>query len=538
MSSSNTDDQSNLMGEQQQQQQQVLQIAEEEARNKRSALAGQWRTPPTAFFGMVEETAPHNTTTNINIQPQIQVEAPMVMESILRKDDVTKSNSTTAATTEIASSLFPVPPTIPVTLPNTTEDYAKALHEAYLRGAEAASRAAANQSFIQQQPLAGLTPVLQCGGAINNIINNNNNNDNNSSPLNAILMPPPAPVVMQSFKPAPPSLVASMPIPSLPIPSAGVSVPTTTPATITTATTIAKSTAIPNNSTSVPNGTDTTAIAPTKATKQSKAHQQRSVSLPDMTSYATQREEEKRQKRLARNRASARLRRLRKKNLVDAYETEVGSLEKTLTMLQQHEWGTGDDDAAALAEALSMDRGQQLLSPEERQQAATDILSQQLQFIQQLEDLMQEQYVLYEIARLRVRTGGSEAEQQKLTEVEWDDLAEMLQLTDTQCQQLVHESTSWEDEWNALQTVKLSLQAMRDNHWLWNEGCTALTDQFLQILHKNQISKFLVWTDHNAEMIDELDSVHAKHTVADSPIFQFGIDSNPNELLEDEKAIP
>jgi hypothetical protein len=44
--------------------------------------------------------------------------------------------------------------------------------------------------------------------------------------------------------------------------------------------------------------------------------QQRSMSLPDMTSYGAKQEEEKRQKRLARNRASARLRRLRKKNLV------------------------------------------------------------------------------------------------------------------------------------------------------------------------------------------------------------------------------
>ena len=35
-----------------------------------------------------------------------------------------------------------------------------------------------------------------------------------------------------------------------------------------------------------------------------------------MSAYAAQAEEEKRQKRLARNRASARLRRLRKKNLV------------------------------------------------------------------------------------------------------------------------------------------------------------------------------------------------------------------------------
>jgi hypothetical protein len=38
--------------------------------------------------------------------------------------------------------------------------------------------------------------------------------------------------------------------------------------------------------------------------------------MPDMSTYAAQAEEEKRQKRLARNRASARLRRLRKKNLV------------------------------------------------------------------------------------------------------------------------------------------------------------------------------------------------------------------------------
>lgn len=44
----------------------------------------------------------------------------------------------------------------------------------------------------------------------------------------------------------------------------------------------------------------------------------RSVSLPDISSYAAQAdaEEAKRRKRLARNRASARLRRLRKKNLV------------------------------------------------------------------------------------------------------------------------------------------------------------------------------------------------------------------------------
>jgi hypothetical protein len=44
---------------------------------------------------------------------------------------------------------------------------------------------------------------------------------------------------------------------------------------------------------------------------------------------------------------------------VDAYEQEVGILEKTLEQLKAHQWGTSDN-AGALAEALSMDRGQQV----------------------------------------------------------------------------------------------------------------------------------------------------------------------------------
>ena len=50
---------------------------------------------------------------------------------------------------------------------------------------------------------------------------------------------------------------------------------------------------------------------------------------------------QKRAKRLARNRASARLRRLRKKNLVESYEAEVTSLTASLGKLRGHEWGGG-----------------------------------------------------------------------------------------------------------------------------------------------------------------------------------------------------
>jgi hypothetical protein len=274
----------------------------------------------------------------------------------------------------------------------------------------------------------------------------------------------------------------------------------------------------------------------TTTTTKQQQQQQRSVSLPDMSSYAAQQEDEKRQKRLARNRASARLRRLRKKNLVDAYEVEVGHLEKTMAQLQQHEWGctssshtTGVQSATVLAEALSMDRGQQKLSVAERNKAATDILQQQLQFLQQLEDLMQEQYVLQQVAQFTLN--GSESNGLN----EWKDLQETLQLSPDQCQQIVDQAAGWESEWQALQTVKSSLVAMRDNDWLWNEGCAGITDQFMAILHSNQISKLLLWADHNAETIEELDSVHAINVVPDTPVFQFGMDNNPNEYMDDER---
>jgi hypothetical protein len=380
-----------------------------ELQQKRVALAGQWRTPPTPFFAR-------------------PMDAEVAAQEVL----------------------------VPPSLPHSTEDYAKALQDAYRRGAEAAARAAA----LGAPPIAAL-------GALNVAALGDPN-------VAALPTPPPiAPTLPQ----APRETTVENPVPVqhhpiVPAPAPGIAA-------------------------------------------------QRSVSLPDMSSYAAQQEDEKRQKRLARNRASARLRRLRKKNLVDAYEVEVGRLETTLAQLQQHAWGASSS-SSALAEALSMDRGQQKLTVPERHEAAKEILQQQWQFVKQLEELMQEQWVLQQVAS---GTG------------EWPELQDTLQLSNEQCQQILEQAAGWHEEWNALQTVKTSLQAMKDNNWLWNEGCSTITDQFLSILHSNQISKFLLWADHNSEAIEELEGVHAIPVVADAPVFQFGMDNNPNsaaDLMDEE----
>lgn len=193
-----------------------------------------------------------------------------------------------------------------------------------------------------------------------------------------------------------------------------------------------------------------------------------------------------------------------------------------------------------------MDRGQQALTKAERQAAAQDILRQQLEFVELLEQLMQEQNVLHQlgVAHTASSTGATAMDHDGATaatitpasphDALWLELQRELQLTPDQLRQLAQAQSGWDEEWAALQTVKQSLQAMVSSNWLWNEGCTAICDEFLGLLHKNQISKFLLWADANVESIDELDGVNAPSQVPQGPVFCFGVNNNPESLLEEE----
>jgi len=78
------------------------------------------------------------------------------------------------------------------------------------------------------------------------------------------------------------------------------------------------------------------------------------MSCPDMVTYyeRIQLEDSRRRKKLERNRASARLRRLRKKNLVAAHEEDTGRLEKAVELLKAHKWGSERSDSKKLIDAL------------------------------------------------------------------------------------------------------------------------------------------------------------------------------------------
>ncbi|CAM9927516.1 unnamed protein product [Phaeothamnion confervicola] len=87
--------------------------------------------------------------------------------------------------------------------------------------------------------------------------------------------------------------------------------------------------------------------------------------------------------RLARNRESARLRRLRKKELVDKYEQDVARLEHGIRLLQLHRYGARREEQ--LAEALATDTGDNHPPEgEARERRRHALLAQQAEHVQEL----------------------------------------------------------------------------------------------------------------------------------------------------------
>lgn len=234
---------------------------------KRRAMTGQWRTPPLPTFGHSVILPPNHM-------------APSLYKTAMSSNNLMAS-----------SVAVPTNPLEAVSMPECTEDYAKALQEAYRRGAEAAA-------LLQQQQMqsAQSCPNLQ---HINHL-HQNQPGPQQMVPIQTHQQQQPIQTQQQQQQP--------MPMQQQLQPPALVSDPVTI------------SSMVPNplaySLAPAPHVEQRQAVHPQVAVSSSNAS--RCVSLPDMQSYAAraQAEEEKRKKRLARNRASARLRRLRKKNLV------------------------------------------------------------------------------------------------------------------------------------------------------------------------------------------------------------------------------
>jgi len=258
--------------------------------------------------------------------------------------------------------------------------------------------------------------------------------------------------------------------------------------------------------------------------------------MPDMTTFQASHvndEEDKRKKRLARNRASARLRRLKKKNLVDSYEGEVGILESSLSKLRSHVWGSKIIGHDSLIEALSMERGQQPLTPENRKGLVQAILTQQRDQVANLLECQLENWTLCTLANKSDSFAGlnsmcSYTKTFSVNEVEVSqittELKSSLRLTSKQVSLINQSSIGCSHEVKDLLTVDSCLQSIHMNEWLLDKGVDEVAKLFTSILNPTQRSKFLLWSDHNAEPIENLDYVRIQARKDSGPLFEFGVD--------------
>ena len=104
------------------------------------------------------------------------------------------------------------------------------------------------------------------------------------------------------------------------------------------------------------------------------------------------------------------------------------------------------------------------------------------------------------------------------------ELQSVLQLTPQQLSDIAQSSSGCLREIKDLQTVSSCLDSILSNEWLLESGVDEIAAQFTGILNPSQMSKFLLWTDHNAEAIEKLDYVNIGVGVENAPTFEFGVD--------------
>ncbi|KAG6622397.1 uncharacterized protein IUM83_05333 [Phytophthora cinnamomi] len=225
---------------------------------------------------------------------------------------------------------------------------------------------------------------------------------------------------------------------------------------------------------------------------------------PDLLSIyqKLQEEDDRRQRRLERNRASARVRREKKKGMVETYEGEVSKLESSLNMLKNHQFGTGN--AEELATALQYSSGEHLRHAQMSKDAKMELMAR----------------ILGQHSRNTDAIRRANAENQALIAVASDNsefsqaLRAQLGLTDDQCQRLASLAVPASEEARKLDAIRKCFSALRAHDWLYVPGIETILHQSRNTMTPHQFQKFLSWSVENRPSIDQLQFVPTPSTPA------------------------
>lgn len=208
-----------------------------------------------------------------------------------------------------------------------------------------------------------------------------------------------------------------------------------------------------------------------------------------------QEEDDRRQRRLERNRASARVRREKKKGMVETYESEVSKLENSLNLLKAHSFGTGQ--AQDLLHALEYSGGEHLrhamMSKEAKTELMGRILGQHSQNTAAIRRANLENQVLIAAA-----SDNSEL---------FNTLRTQLRLTDEQCRHLQNLAHHTRDEARKLDAIAKCFSALRVHDWLYFPGIESLLHHTRNTMTPQQFQRFLTWTGDNSDVVERLQTM-------------------------------
>lgn len=188
-----------------------------------------------------------------------------------------------------------------------------------------------------------------------------------------------------------------------------------------------------------------------------------------------------------------------------------------------------------------MERGQQPLTPEKRRELIQSIIIQQREQVANLMECQLENWILSMLAESELgknENGKINSQSNKVKSEENNvhdsldqelneltaELQSVLQLSPDQLTRIQQSSRGCEREVQDLFTVDNCLESILSNEWLLDEGVDEVAGQFTGILNTSQLSKFLLWSDHNSDAIEKLDYVNVGNGAEHGPVFEFGID--------------
>ncbi|CAH0514791.1 unnamed protein product [Peronospora belbahrii] len=241
---------------------------------------------------------------------------------------------------------------------------------------------------------------------------------------------------------------------------------------------------------------------------------QQIMRTPDLLSIyqKLQEEDDRRQRRLERNRASARVRREKKKGMVETYEGEVAKLESSLNMLKNHEFGTGN--AQELATALQNSSGEYLRHALMSKDAKMELMAR----------------ILGQHSRNTEAIRRANAENQALIAVASDNsklflsLRAQLGLTNEQCQRIANFNASASEEARKLDVIRKCFSALRAHDWLYVPGIETILHQTRNTMTPHQFQKLLSWSVENRPSIDQLQFVSTPSVCEQDLTFIFSED--------------